>query len=192
MYLIGWSCMSLTHLCSQINSNLQQHASPVTHAVPTAVGSALAEYRVDPTQQAHFHWLLSLAQARTGLAEMNVMHSQEDSNNSANSDPHYYDPHSNALATAPVQPLAASNERLQAIKHTATALANGDIANMHLLQLMHPHPLSLRNNPDYIDDDILDNGVFLREQVTLNQQALHPELLHDLYVKNETKAVVRP
>ena len=58
--------MSLTHLCSQINTNLQQHASPVTHAVPTAIGSALAEYRVDPTQQAHFHWLLSLAQPRPG------------------------------------------------------------------------------------------------------------------------------
>lgn len=49
---------------------------------------------------------------------------------------------------------------------------------------MHPHPLSLRNNPDYIDDDIMNNGVFLREQVTLFQQALHPELLYDLYAKN--------
>lgn len=179
--------MSLTHLCSQINSNLQQHASPVTHAAPTAVGSALAEYRVDPTQQAHLHWLLSLAQARTGLAEMNVMHSQDDTSLIENSDSKI-----NALATAPPQPLATSKARLQAIKHTATALANGDIANMHLLQLMQPHPLSLRNNPDYIDDDILDNGVFLREQVTLSQQALHPELLHDLYVKNETKQTVPP
>lgn len=55
---------------------------------------------------------------------------------------------------------------------------------MHLLQIMHPHPLSLRNNSDYIDDDIMNNGVFLHEQVTLNQQALHPELLYDLYAKN--------
>ena len=171
--------MSLTHLCSQINSNLQLHASAPTHAELAGVHSTLSESCVDTTQQAHFHWLLSLAQARSGLAEMNVMHSQEDSRNIEDSDPQI-----NVLATPPPQPLAASNDRVQAITHTAIALANGDIATMHLLQIMHPHPLSLRNNPDYIDDDIMNNGVFLREQVTLFQQALHPELLYDLYAKN--------
>jgi len=170
--------MSLTHLYSQINSNLQLHASSPTRAALVGVHSTLSASRVDTTQQAHFHWLLSLAQVRSGLAEMNVMHSQDDSSNIEDSDPQI-----NVLATLPPQPLAASNDRVQAIKHTATALANGDIATMHLLQIMHPHPLSLRNNPDYIDDDIMNNGVFLREQVTLFQQALHPELLYELYAK---------
>ena len=120
--------MSLTHLCSQINSNLQLHASAPTHAALAGVHSTLSAARVDTTQQAHFHWLLSLAQARSGLAEMNVMHSQDDSSNIEDSDPQI-----NVLATSPPQPLAASNDRVQAITHTVIALANGDIATMHLL-----------------------------------------------------------
>ncbi|MDG1921841.1 MAG: hypothetical protein P8I90_02640 [Glaciecola sp.] len=121
--------------------------------------------------------ILSSSAFRFGTNECHA--SQDDSNQIEDSDPQI-----NVLATPPPQPLAASNDRVQAITHTATALANGDIATMHLLQIMHPHPLSLRNNPDYIDDDIMNNGVFLHEQVTLNQQALHPELLYDLYAKN--------
>jgi hypothetical protein len=65
--------MSLTHLCSQINSNLQLPASAPTSAASADMCSTLSESRVATTQQAHFHWLLSLAQARSGLAQMNVM-----------------------------------------------------------------------------------------------------------------------
>jgi len=155
---------------AQINTSLQQQPN-------LNLSTNVFESSVNPTQQAHFQWLSALAQARSGVAQLNVMHSIDEH---ANTD--LIDVSIAALATTPIQPLAASADRLFALKHTANAIVNGDMATVRLLQLMHPHPLSLCNDPDYIDDDILDNGVFLREQVAIPKHTLQPEILHDLYV----------
>lgn len=161
---------------AQINTSLQQQPN-------LNLSTNVFESSVNPTQQAHFQWLSALAQARSGVAQLNVMHSIDEN---ANTD--LLDASIAALATTPIQPLAASADWLFALKHTANAIVNGDMATVRLLQLMHPHPLSLRNDPDYIDDDVLDNGVFLREQVAIPKHTLHPEILHDLYVdKSLTK-----
>lgn len=162
--------MSLQHISTLMNTHLQ--------ALPRAPGTALMPVDIDQTQQANFQWLLALTHARTGMAELSTP-TRAGELPPANDDV-------NSLPKAPQQPLAAPQSKLFTITQTAQALAQGDIANMRLLQVMHPHPLSLRNDEYYIDDDVLDNGLFLREQISAPEINTAPELLHELYISPAT------
>ncbi|MFT2090124.1 VC2046/SO_2500 family protein [Paraglaciecola sp. 2405UD69-4] len=52
-------------------------------------------------------------------------------------------------------------------ENTANLMGSGHIRSAHLWLAMHPEPLSLRNNPNAIDEEVLANtSVFTQNRVT--------------------------